>query len=81
MKPRIQCVLTQWKPGSTASGSGPIPAADAAAIADAIALAGIAAITARTGSALAGAIALALACIGRRRTGARLSPGRNRDPE
>ena len=24
MKPRIQCVLTQWKPGFIASGSGPI---------------------------------------------------------
>jgi hypothetical protein len=24
MKPRIQCVLTQWLPGSMASGSGPI---------------------------------------------------------
>jgi predicted lysophospholipase L1 biosynthesis ABC-type transport system permease subunit len=32
-------------------------------------------------AALAGAIALALACIGRRRTGARPGPGRNRDPE
>jgi hypothetical protein len=24
MKPRIQCVLTQWKPGFIASGNGPI---------------------------------------------------------
>ena len=32
-------------------------------------------------AALAGAVALVLACIGRRRTGARPSPGRNRDPE
>ena len=24
MKPRIQCVLTQWIPGFMASGSGPI---------------------------------------------------------
>jgi hypothetical protein len=24
MKPRIQCVLTQWIPGFIASGSGPI---------------------------------------------------------
>jgi hypothetical protein len=24
MKPRIQCVLTPWNPGSMASGSGPI---------------------------------------------------------
>jgi hypothetical protein len=24
MKPRIQCVLTQWNPGSIASGSRPI---------------------------------------------------------
>jgi len=24
VKPRIQCVLTQWKPGFIASGSGPI---------------------------------------------------------
>jgi hypothetical protein len=23
MKPRIQCVLTQWKPGFIGSGSGP----------------------------------------------------------
>ena len=34
-----------------------------------------------TAAALAGAVALALACIGRRRTGARPSPGRSRDPE
>jgi hypothetical protein len=34
-----------------------------------------------TAAALAGAVALALACIGRRRTGARPGPGRNRDPE
>ena len=34
-----------------------------------------------TAGALAGAVALALACIGRRRTGARPSPGRSRDPE
>jgi hypothetical protein len=34
-----------------------------------------------TAAALAGAAALALACIGRRRTGARPGPGRNRDPE
>ena len=34
-----------------------------------------------TAVALAGAVALALACIGRRRTGARPSPGRSRDPE
>jgi hypothetical protein len=32
-------------------------------------------------AALAGAVALALACIGRRRTGARPSPGRSRDTE
>jgi len=108
------------------------PAVDATAIADAIALAGIAAITARTGGAgrfavvcgvtgfvlapAAGAVTAltaptqstaetggavlavalcgaglavlpkrphprALACIGRRRTGARPGPGRNRDPE
>jgi hypothetical protein len=24
MKPRVQCVLTQWKPGSSSSGSRPI---------------------------------------------------------
>jgi hypothetical protein len=34
-----------------------------------------------TAAALAGAVALALACIGRRRTGARPSPGRSRDLE
>ncbi|HEX3312070.1 MAG TPA: hypothetical protein VHS32_37995 [Streptosporangiaceae bacterium] len=34
-----------------------------------------------TAAALAGAVALALACIGRRRTGARPGPGRNRDSE
>jgi hypothetical protein len=34
-----------------------------------------------TAAALAGAVALALACIGRRRTGARPSPGRSRNPE
>jgi hypothetical protein len=34
-----------------------------------------------TAAALAGPVALALACIGRRRTGARPSPGRSRDPE
>ena len=34
-----------------------------------------------TGWATAGAVALALACIGRRRTGARPGPGRDRDPE
>jgi hypothetical protein len=34
-----------------------------------------------TAAVLAGAVALALACIGRRRTGARPGPGRNRDPE
>jgi hypothetical protein len=34
-----------------------------------------------TAAALAGAVALALACIGRRQTGARPGPGRNRDPE
>jgi len=34
-----------------------------------------------TAAALAEAVALALACIGRRRTGARPSPGRSRDPE
>jgi hypothetical protein len=33
-----------------------------------------------TAAALAGAVALALACIGRRRTGARPSPGRKRGP-
>jgi hypothetical protein len=34
-----------------------------------------------TAAALAGVVALALACIGRRQTGARPGPGRNRDPE
>jgi hypothetical protein len=34
-----------------------------------------------TAAALAGAFALVLACIGRRRTGARPSPGQSRDPE